>query len=138
MDKKKAPKRGVYLPELIADREVCEAIENFMMEKFGVTRPPELTGKVLGMIMKLEESGAYFPKRDDIAKTLNCSPFGVDAIISVALVRELIREHHDTLDSPTPKRSGVYAVRKKRYSTLAALRNGVERNYTNKRRKVAV
>ena len=136
MEKKKKVKPGVYRPDLIPGRDVCEAIEQFMMEKFEITRPPELTGKVLAMIMLLEERGEYFPKRDDVAKTLNCSPFGVDAVVSVSLVRELIREHIDVVDSPTPGRTGTYAVRKKRFTTLALLRNGVDRYYTNKRRRV--
>lgn len=135
---KEKTKPGVVIPGLIPDPGVCEAIERFMMEKFGCTRPPVLTGKVLGMIMKLEQEGEYFPKRDDIAKTLKCSPFGVDSVVSVALVRELIREHYDVMDSPTPGRSGVYAVRKKRFATTALLRNAVDRLNTNKRRRALV
>lgn len=66
------------------------AIEEYLIEKFKSKRPPEVSAKVLALVIELHRRGEPFPLRAHVAHDLNCSKFGVDAALNMAMARDLV------------------------------------------------
>jgi hypothetical protein len=72
------------------DPYMVDAIQGYLMDKWGAFRPPTMAANLLALIVELERVDAPFPHRKHASQYLNCSVFGLDAALSTALTRELI------------------------------------------------
>jgi hypothetical protein len=69
---------------------LVDAVEQFLMAAYASRKPPIIAASVLALIVELDQRGVAFPPRADVAAALQCSVFGIDGAIALALRRELI------------------------------------------------
>lgn len=77
--------RAERLPRL--DPYVTDAVLDYWTTRYRSNRPPSIAAKVLTLIIELEREGRPFPNRHAVAAALDCSVFGVDAVVAAALAR---------------------------------------------------
>lgn len=111
------------------DRGVADRIEDFIATHYEPRRPPVVAARLLAYLVALNGSGARktpFPSRSEVAEALYCSKDGLDAAISVALLRHLITIEVKTVQSfgiVSGKREGV--IRHRYYVPTRKLLDGI-------------
>lgn len=90
---------------------VAGLIEHYLMEKFGMRKPPESAARLLALILELHAHGQPFPQRRLAAEAIGASVFGVDAALSVALARGLITTRLETIEGNVQQRLSVIRLK---------------------------
>lgn len=93
------------------DKDAAARIETFLMQTYDMKRPPVVAAALLALILKLHETRAPFPPRRTVSDRIGCSIFGVDAALSVALSRGLIRQTTATENGRVSARDSIVRVR---------------------------
>lgn len=91
---------------VLPDPKLIEACSSYIMNRFGMSRPPALTANILALILTLHDEGLPFPSAEQVSKRMDCTKFGVQASIAVMQPRNMITiEHRDyaTYIAPTPE-----------------------------------
>lgn len=123
--------RRAEWPELPAvSHKLAHDIEIYLKERFETKKPPAVTARTLGLIIELCARSMPFPTRDQVAYELNCSKFGIDSALSVALSRGLITTILETEDS---KRLKDHVIRLKYYIPDTDLLEAVGRQLHGRR-----
>src|SRR4051812_35067887 len=74
------------------DPNLAEHIQQFLTVTYEPRRPPIVSSRMLAFVIALNEGRPQpFPRREDAARLLHCSKDGLDAAISVALARNLLK-----------------------------------------------
>lgn len=93
-------------------RSYVEAIRDYLIIHYKSQRPPDATAGVLALIIELHQFNPPrpFPIRERAAEAANCSRWGVDAALSVAMRRGLITQSVELMES-TRKDSRIWRQR---------------------------
>lgn len=118
---------GVYCPDY--DPDLALQIEAFLATHYEPRRPPLVAARLLALLVELAKDPPMpFPPRQLVATRLACSKDGLDAAISVALERRLIKMSVETVKSfgiKSGRRVGV--IRHRYYTPTAKLLSGIGR-----------
>lgn len=106
---KRVPGKDPKLPRL--DPTVVDAIEKFLMDAYGMKRPPTSAAIVLALAVALHENDQAWPVRRLVAELAGCTVFGVDAALSVQLDRGLIEETVRTSKGNVQRRESIVRSR---------------------------
>ena len=110
-----------------------EAVNAFLMQKFELKRPAQVTGQLLALIIELDKEERLFPRRKELAAAFEsgdggrrgCSVYSLDAALRVALARGLIEEETVVVES-TERGTGMGVHHRRRYVPTKELLDGVE------------
>jgi hypothetical protein len=86
---------------------LVEQVEEFLMTHWPSRKRPTVAASVLALTIELAERDEPFPQRTPLAEALNCSVFGIDAAISVALSRDLLSLQMRVSPGNVEQREGV-------------------------------
>ena len=90
---------------------LADAVEQFLQSKYPSQKRPWLSASVLALILELYEREEAFPPRQQIAKALDCSVYGIDAALSVAGARDLLTIEVKLLPGGVEQRQSVIKQR---------------------------
>lgn len=121
----KTPPSHRELSKLRPSGALVDLVENFLHEKYPSRKRALVSASVLALILELDELKKPFPPRQQVADALNCSIFGVDAAISVALGRGLLSVEIKVLQGNVEQRDS--AIRERYLIPSARLRGVVAR-----------
>jgi hypothetical protein len=75
---------------LCPSNALVDAMEAFLQTHYPSRRRPVVAAATLAMVVELHHRGEPFPARHIAAEALQCSVFGIDAALSVAMARDLV------------------------------------------------
>lgn len=75
---------------------LVDEIQTFLTTRWWTKRPPDVSARTLALVVELWRHSMPFPERQHAADELNCTRWGIDAAITLALGRELISIHVET------------------------------------------
>ena len=110
-----------------------DAVNAFLMNKYELKRPAQVTGQLLALVIELDKEKRLFPRRKELAAAFEsgeggkrgCSVYSLDAALRVALARGLLTEETVVVES-TSRGTGVGISHRRRYVPTTELLEGVE------------
>jgi hypothetical protein len=120
--------------DLIDEIKVSRVFEHLILH-WDIKRPPELSARLLTLLVELYKRGLPYPPRAEVADALGApSPFGIDAAINRAMERGMLSVEIRTEEGNASKRTNV--VMKKFYKPSKELLEVVDPpTYSREKRK---